>query len=160
MLQLITENKELKKKKEEWNEADHAYQKTIIEYKHKVEVLGKEKQLWFQEQKTKNQTMEKMTIQILQMKNMVAKEELHRQNIKKVKEQVVIEVNKLKQEMLKTKSKLDDLVEKNKDLDLAYVNNRLEKYDELVQYYSILHTKQHMDDTNVELNEWWELEKA
>jgi hypothetical protein len=62
--------------------------------------------------------------------------------------------------MLKTKSKLDDLVEKNKDLDLAYVNNRLEKYDELVQYYSILHTKQHMDDTNVELNEWWELEKA
>jgi hypothetical protein len=62
--------------------------------------------------------------------------------------------------MLKTKSKLDDLVEKNKDLDLAYVNNRLEKYDELVQYYSIVHTKQHRDDTNVELNEWWELTKV
>jgi hypothetical protein len=41
-------------------------------------------------------------------------------------------VNELKQEMVKTKSKLDDLVEKNKDLDLAYVSNKLEEYDELV----------------------------
>jgi hypothetical protein len=55
---------------------------------------------------------------------------------------------------------LDELVEKNKDLDPAYVNNKLEKYDDLVQYYSILHTKQYMDDTNVELNECWELTKA
>lgn len=37
MLQLITENKELRKKKEEWNEANHAYQKKIIKHKHKVE---------------------------------------------------------------------------------------------------------------------------
>jgi hypothetical protein len=41
-------------------------------------------------------------------------------------------VNELRQEMVKTKSKLDDLVEKNKDLDLAYVSNKLEEYDELV----------------------------
>jgi hypothetical protein len=34
--------------------------------------------------------------------------------------------------MVKTKSKPDDLVEKNKDLDPTYVNNRLEEYDELV----------------------------
>jgi hypothetical protein len=52
---------------------------------------------------------------------------------------------------------LDDLVEKNKDLNLVYVNNKLEEYDELVQYYSIPHTKQQMDDSNVEPNEWWEL---
>ncbi len=59
--------------------------------------------------------------------------------------------------MVKIKSNLDDLVEKNKDLDLAYVNNKLEEYDDLVQYYSILHIKQQMDDVNVELDEWWEL---
>jgi hypothetical protein len=40
--------------------------------------------------------------------------------------------------MVKTKSKLDDLVEKNKDLDPTYVNNILEEYDEFIQYYSIL----------------------
>jgi hypothetical protein len=34
--------------------------------------------------------------------------------------------------MVKTKSKLVDLVEKNKDLDLAYVNNKLEEYNDLV----------------------------
>jgi hypothetical protein len=48
-------------------------------------------------------------------------------------------------------------LEKNKDLDLAYVNNRLEKYNDLVQNYSILRTKQQMNDANAKFNEWWEL---
>jgi hypothetical protein len=34
--------------------------------------------------------------------------------------------------MVKTKSKMDDLVEKNKDLDPTYVNNILEEYDEFI----------------------------
>jgi hypothetical protein len=59
--------------------------------------------------------------------------------------------------MVKTNLKLDNLVEKNKDLDPTYVNNKLEEYDDLVQYYSILHTKQQMDDVNAELDEWWGL---
>jgi hypothetical protein len=45
-------------------------------------------------------------------------------------------------EMINTKTKLKDLLKKNKNLDPMYVNNRLEKYDELVQYYFILRTKQ------------------
>ncbi len=48
-------------------------------------------------------------------------------------------------------------MEKNKDLDLAYVNNILEKYNDLVQYYSILRTTQQMNDANAKFNEWWEL---
>ncbi len=38
-----------------------------------------------------------------------------------------------------------------------YVNNKLEDYDNLVEYYFILHTKQQMEASNVELYEWWEL---
>jgi len=45
-------------------------------------------------------------------------------------------------------------VEKNKDLDPTYVNNKLEEYNELAPYYSILCTKQQMDDSNVKPNEW------
>jgi ABC-type sugar transport system substrate-binding protein len=60
------------------------------------------------------------------MKNMIVREEVYRQKIEKDKGQVVIEVNELKQEMVKTKSKLDDLVQKNKNLDSTYVNNILE----------------------------------
>ncbi len=45
-------------------------------------------------------------------------------------------------------------MEKNKDLDPTYVNNKLEEYNELAQYYSTLCTKQQMDDSNVKLNEW------
>jgi hypothetical protein len=57
----------------------------------------------------------------------------------------------------KTKSKFDDSMEKDKDLDPVYVNKKMEEYDELVQYYSIPHTKQQMDNHNVEPSEWWEL---
>ncbi len=66
------------------------------------------------------------------MKNMITREEPYRQKAKKDKEQAIIKVNELRQEMIRTKSKLDDLLEKNKDLDLAYVNNRLEEQDDLV----------------------------
>jgi hypothetical protein len=59
--------------------------------------------------------------------------------------------------MLKTKTKLDDLLEKYKDLNPMYANNRFEEYDNLVQYSYILHTKQQMEDSNVEVHEWWEL---
>jgi hypothetical protein len=45
-------------------------------------------------------------------------------------------------------------MEINKHLDPTYVNNKLEEYNELAQYYSILCTKQQMDDSNVKPNEW------
>ncbi len=67
-----------------------------------------------------------MMVQILQMKNMIVREEARRQKAKKDKEQIVIKVNELKQEMFKTKSKLNDLAKKNKELDSTYVNNTLE----------------------------------
>lgn len=38
-----------------------------------------------------------------------------------------------------------------------YVNDMLEEYDDLVQYYTIQRTKHQMEDSSVELNEWWEL---
>jgi len=61
--------------------------------------------------------------------------------------------------MLRSKTKLDDLLEGYKDLDHVYIKNRLE-YDDSVQYYSILCTKQQMEDSNARLYEWWELVEA
>jgi hypothetical protein len=60
--------------------------------------------------------------------------------------------------MLKTKTKLDDLLEKYKDLNLVYVSNKLEEYGNLVHYYFILHTKQQMEYSNAKLDEWWLVE--
>jgi hypothetical protein len=48
--------------------------------------------------------------------------------------------------------------EKYKDLNFKYVNNRLEEYNNLVQYYFILHTKQQMKASNVDFmsgGSWW-----
>jgi hypothetical protein len=62
--------------------------------------------------------------------------------------------------MLKTKKKLDDLLERHEDIDIVYVNNTLKEYDDHVQYYSILRTEQQMENSNAKLDEWWELAKA
>lgn len=43
----------------------------------------------------------------------------------------------IQKEMLRSKTKLDDLLEGYKDLDHVYIKNRLEEYDDSVQYYSI-----------------------
>ncbi len=59
---LQKECKELKKKEEAWNDTNHAYQKALIKYRHKVEGLEKERELRQQEQETRNQTMEKMMV--------------------------------------------------------------------------------------------------
>lgn len=76
--------------------------------------------------------MDRMTVQIFQFNNMVATQEFIRQNVEKIKEQIVIDVNELKQEMHKTKAKLNDLLERNKDLDPSHVKKRLEEYEDLV----------------------------
>ncbi len=49
--------------------------------------------------------------------------------------------------MWKTKTKLDDLLERYKYLDHVCANNRLEEYENLVYYYSTSHTKQHMENS-------------
>jgi hypothetical protein len=62
--------------------------------------------------------------------------------------------------MFITKTKLDELLERYKDLDHVYVKNKLVEYENLVQYYSILCTKQYMKDFNATSNEWSKLEKT
>ncbi len=76
------------------------------------------------------------------MKSMIIAKEFCQQKVEEEKEKVVLEVLTLKKEMLKTKIKLDDLLERYKDLDIVYIIDRLEEYDDLVHYYTILHTKQ------------------
>jgi hypothetical protein len=49
----------------------------------------------------------------------------------------ISKIQAIHKEMLKTNTKLDDMLEKYKDVDLLYVNDRLEEYDDLVQYYII-----------------------
>jgi hypothetical protein len=46
---LQKECKEVKKKEEAWNDANHAYQKALIECRHKVEGLERDRELWLYE---------------------------------------------------------------------------------------------------------------
>jgi len=53
--------------------------------------------------------------------------------VKEKKEKVVLDVLIVK-EMLRTKTKLDDLLERCKDLDFMHVKKKFEEYDDLEQY--------------------------
>lgn len=53
-MQLTIENKELKKKKEAWNDIDYAYKKALKSIS-KFEHLEGQKELWLQEHKIRNQ---------------------------------------------------------------------------------------------------------
>ncbi len=86
---------ELRQKEKAWTKTYHAYQKTLIEYKHKVEGLERKNNCGCMNQKLK-QTIVKTTIQILQMNNMVTTKEFNRLNVKKTKEKKIMEVNELK----------------------------------------------------------------
>jgi hypothetical protein len=52
---------------------------------------------------------------------MVVVKEFNKQNVDRDKKQASIKVNELKQEIHKTKVKLNDLLERSKDLDPTYV---------------------------------------
>ncbi len=56
-----------------------------MEYKHK-KVLEREKELWLQEHETKTNIINKMFVQIIHMKSMVATKEFRRQKVEKKKE--------------------------------------------------------------------------
>ncbi len=99
------------------------------EFKYRKDVLERKKELWLQNQETKRNIIDKMSINIVQMKSMIAREEFRQHKAKKEEEKVVLEVLTLQKEIFKIKRRLDYLLEKYKDLDYVYVNNRLEEYD-------------------------------
>ncbi len=46
-----------------------------------------------------------------------------------------------------------------KSLNLTSVKKRLEDYEQMFQYYTLMRTKNKMKDSEVEFEEWWEVAK-
>ncbi len=44
-----------------------------------------------------------------------------------------------------------------KSLDLTGVKKKLEDYEQMLQYYTLMRTKNKMKDSKVEFEEWWEV---
>ncbi len=47
--------------------------------------------------------------------------------------------------------------EQKKNLDLASVKKRLEDYEQMLQYYTLMRTKKKMKDFEAKFKEWWEV---
>ncbi len=66
----FTKGMESRNKEEAWNKIEQQYQNAMINYEHK-EGLEREKEFWLYKQETRNNTIEKISVKILQMKFMV-----------------------------------------------------------------------------------------
>jgi hypothetical protein len=47
--------------------------------------------------------------------------------------------------------------EQKKNLDLANVKKRLEDYEQMLQYYTLIKTKNKMKDFEAKFKEWWKV---
>jgi hypothetical protein len=52
---------------------------------------------------------------------------------------------------------LETTNEQRKSLDLAGVKKRLEDYEQIFQYYTLMRTKNKMKDSDAKSKEWWEV---
>jgi len=56
-------------------------------------------------------------------------------------------------------TRLNTANEQKKSLDPTSVNKRLEDYEQMLQYYTLMRTKNKMKDSDVEYEEWEVVEK-
>jgi hypothetical protein len=86
-------------------------------------------------------------------------EELKR--IEKAEKEKLVEVNKEYQRYLQhLHAQLEIVNEHRKSLDLVDVKERLEDYEQMLQYYILMRTMNKMKDFDVESKEWWEVVKG
>jgi hypothetical protein len=67
-------------------EIEQQYQKILKEFKYKKEVLERKKELWLQNEETKTNIIDNVSIHILQMKSMITREEFRQLKAKKEEE--------------------------------------------------------------------------
>ncbi len=102
ILKLTIENKEMNRSWLRWQliegmvgpkeerkgleEIEQQYQKILKEFKYKKEVLERKKELWLQNEETKTNIIDNVSIHILQMKSMITREEFRQLKAKKEEE--------------------------------------------------------------------------
>ncbi len=61
--------------------------------------------------------------------------------------------------MLHLRAQLEMAHEQRKSLNPADVKKKLEDYEQMLQYYTLMKTRNKMKDFKVEYEEWWEVAK-
>ncbi len=56
-------------------------------------------------------------------------------------------------------AQLERAHEQKKSLDLAGIKKRLQDYERMLQYYTLIWTKNKMKDAKAKYEEWWEVTK-
>jgi hypothetical protein len=54
---------------------------------------------------------------------------------------------------------LERAQERRKSLDLTSIKKKLEDYEQMLQYYTLMRIKKKMKDSEAKFEEWWEVAK-
>ncbi len=68
-----------------------------------------------------------------------------------------MEDKEYKRNLQHLQAQLEMAQEQRKSLDLVGVKKRLEDYEQMLQYYTLMKMKNKMKDFEVEFKEWWEV---
>ncbi len=78
-------------------------------------------------------------------------------NTTKVEKENLMEDKEYKKNLQHLQAKLEMAQEHRKSLDPIGVKKRLDDYEHMLQYYTLMKTKNKMKDFEVEFEEWWEV---
>ncbi len=131
---------------EAWETKEKKWTKTLFHYKQQQGALGNEVEALTKKKKKKENVL--IDLELINLKNvsLLNFKELRRR-IAKAKIQKLVEANKEHQRNLQQlQAQLEITNEKRKSLDPIGVKKRLQDYEQMLQYYILMRTKNKMKD--------------
>ncbi len=110
------------------------------------------------EKKEKENVM--IDLELINLKNvfLLQFKELRRKTTKAKREQLMEDKKEYQKTLQHPQAQLERAHKQKKSLDLASIKKRLEDYEQMMQYYIIMKTKNKMD-FEAKSEEWWEVVK-
>ncbi len=153
----IKELKELGKTGKVWEAIEKKWIETLFNYKQQKEALNSQVEALIKENKQKEKVLTNLKLINLKSASMFNFEEIKKITTE-AKIEKLVEKNKEHQRNLQQlQAQIESANERKKSLDLVCVKKRLEDYDHMLQYYTLMNTKSKMKDSNAESQEWWEV---
>ncbi len=148
----VEELHEVKQKVKIWETTKKKWLEALLFYKQQQKALGSEVEAFIKEKKEKENVL--IDLELMNLKNisLLNFEQLKRKTIAAEKEKLVEENKEYQRNLQPLQAQVEVAQEQKKSLDPTGLKQRLEDYEQMLQYYTL------MKDYEVESKEWWEVE--
>ncbi len=100
-------------------------------------------------------------LELINLKNvsLLQSKELRRKTIEAKREQLMEDQKEYQKPLQHPQAQLERAYKQNKSLDPTSIKKRLEDYEHMLQYYTLMRMKNKMKDSDAKSKEWWEVSK-